>query len=1059
MFVKKLVEKASSSKKLGGNSEGLKASEVEPRLAFHYGIPSGANMLAYDSIQKILAISTRDGRIKLFGKDNTQVLLECPEAEPSKFLQFIQNKGILLNITSKNHIEVWDVEKKLLSHVHVFKGDITSFTVMQRCLYMYVGDHVGNISILKLDEETCRILQMKYTIPLSASHGNSIEASADAAVLHIIPQPMAESKRVLIVFRDGLITLWDIRESRSIFTTGGSLLHSQHNDTKKVTSACWACPFGSKVAVGYSNGEIFIWSIPATPNSRTEITPDNGTQNAPIYKLNLGYKSDKIPIASLKWIHADGKASRLYIMGASDFASTNLLQVILLNENIETRTIKLGLLLSEPCIDMEIISSSCEQTKHKQNSFLLLGKSGYIYIYDDCQIEKYLLQSQSRGSPSLPKEIKVKMPFADSSITTAKFITDNPYMLSFGDEDYLQFSKNIPSLFPFEAKPKDGTHTNPVPFCGFSKIKNLYITGHSDGAIHFWDACCPFFIPILSFRQQSEDDFSLSGIPLTALYFDGNSRILVSGDKSGMVRIFKFKPEPYAAENSFIPFQGSLKKGNSHVIKSLKLLKVNGSVISMSISHGSELLAVGSDQGYVSLIDTKGPTLLYQKHIASEISTGIVSLRFQTCSLHGFEKNVLVVATKDSSVLAVDVDTGNLLSTSTVHPKKPSKAFFMQILDGQDMLAGGSNASNVPDLRGNYPAEDSTKQSSVLICSEKAVYVYSLSHVLQGVKRVLYKKKFHSSLCCWASVFSGASDVGLILLFTTGKIEIRSLPDLSLIREFSIRGFTYSAPKLNSLPDSSICCSQDGEFVMVNGDQEMFIVSILLQKEHFRLLDCVSQVYTKDLMPMPSREGFASGAMVPKEKKKGMFSSVIKDIKGSKPKQVSEVETEDTKESIEELAIIFSTANFASETENSNNMAMDTDGIDLDIDDIDLDDHEEKPKDQNILAALNKQKLASKFQAFTGKIKQMKVKNEKNINKEEQQDEKAGAVDQIKKKYGFSSSGETSAAKIAESKLHENVKKLQGINLKSTEMQDTAKSFSAMARELLRTAEKDKRSS
>ncbi|KDP43769.1 hypothetical protein JCGZ_22396 [Jatropha curcas] len=854
MFVKKLVEKASSSKKLGGNSEGLKASEVEPRLAFHYGIPSGANMLAYDSIQKILAISTR-----------------------------------------------------------------------------YVGDHVGNISILKLDEETCRILQMKYTIPLSASHGNSIEASADAAVLHIIPQPMAESKRVLIVFRDGLITLWDIRESRSIFTTGGSLLHSQHNDTKKVTSACWACPFGSKVAVGYSNGEIFIWSIPATPNSRTEITPDNGTQNAPIYKLNLGYKSDKIPIASLKWIHADGKASRLYIMGASDFASTNLLQ-----------------------------------------------------------IEKYLLQSQSRGSPSLPKEIKVKMPFADSSITTAKFITDNPYMLSFGDEDYLQFSKNIPSLFPFEAKPKDGTHTNPVPFCGFSKIKNLYITGHSDGAIHFWDACCPFFIPILSFRQQSEDDFSLSGIPLTALYFDGNSRILVSGDKSGMVRIFKFKPEPYAAENSFIPFQGSLKKGNSHVIKSLKLLKVNGSVISMSISHGSELLAVGSDQGYdkltgvqivvmnvqVSLIDTKGPTLLYQKHIASEISTGIVSLRFQTCSLHGFEKNVLVVATKDSSVLAVDVDTGNLLSTSTVHPKKPSKAFFMQILDGQDMLAGGSNASNVPDLRGNYPAEDSTKQSSVLICSEKAVYVYSLSHVLQ-----------------------------------------------------------------------------------VNGDQEMFIVSILLQKEHFRLLDCVSQVYTKDLMPMPSREGFASGAMVPKEKKKGMFSSVIKDIKGSKPKQVSEVETEDTKESIEELAIIFSTANFASETENSNNMAMDTDGIDLDIDDIDLDDHEEKPKDQNILAALNKQKLASKFQAFTGKIKQMKVKNEKNINKEEQQDEKAGAVDQIKKKYGFSSSGETSAAKIAESKLHENVKKLQGINLKSTEMQDTAKSFSAMARELLRTAEKDKRSS
>lgn len=37
-------------------------------------------------------------------------------------------------------------------------------------------------------------------------------------------------------------------------------------------------------------------------------------------------------------------------------------------------------------------------------------------------------------------------------------------------------------------------------------------------------------------------------------------------------------------------------------------------------------------------------------------------------------------------------------------------------------------------------------------------------------------------------------------------------------------------------------------------------------------------------------------------------------------------------------------------------------------DDIDLDDHEERPKDQNILAALNKQKLASKFQAFKGQL-------------------------------------------------------------------------------------------
>lgn len=62
-----------------------------------------------------------------------------------------------------------------------------------------------------------------------------------------------------------------------------------------------------------------------------------------------------------------------------------------------------------------------------------------------------------------------------------------------------------------------------------------------------------------------------------------------------------------------------------------------------------------------------------------------------------------------------------------------------------------------------------------------------------------------------------------------------------------------------------------------------------------------------------------------------MFSSVIKDIVGSKAKNVPEMETEDTKESIEELSTIFSTANFPFDAENTENQAMDEDGDQLDI--------------------------------------------------------------------------------------------------------------------------------
>ncbi|KAI8549545.1 hypothetical protein RHMOL_Rhmol06G0032800 [Rhododendron molle] len=113
----------------------------------------------------------------------------------------------------------------------------------------------------------------------------------------------------------------------------------------------------------------------------------------------------------------------------------------------------------------------------------------------------------------------------------------------------------------------------------------------------------------------------------------------------------------------------------------------------------------------VSLIDMEGPTVLYQKHFARELCTGVISMQFETCSFHGFEKNVIVVATKDSSVLAIESDTGNTLGSGLVGPTKPSKALFMQVLDGKE---------------------------SVLICSEKATYVYLLQHVVQHMQCALH---------------------------------------------------------------------------------------------------------------------------------------------------------------------------------------------------------------------------------------------------------------------------------------------------------------------------------
>ncbi|KAK9670711.1 hypothetical protein RND81_13G219800 [Saponaria officinalis] len=1022
MFVKKLVGIA--TKKPASYSESLKPEDVAPRLTFHYGLPAAATMLAYDPLHRILALSTKHGQIKLLGKHNTQALLESDEEHPSKFLQFIPSYGVLFNVTFGDKIEVWNIETKILSHVHQSSEEITSFAVLQQCLLIFIGDSTGNVTVWKLDQESLHIEKMKYYIPYSASHGITNKDAAASSVRYILPQPTAETKRIFLIFADGSMVLWAIEDSKVMSMSGGSTVQLFSHESKKVTSASWVCPFGSKIAVGYSTGDILFYSI--FPNSKAGSASVKGgnlcnAQIAHASKLNLGYKLEKIPIASLKCVYSDGKANRLYVIGTSDATLVNLVQVILLSEDTESQTIKLGLQLPEPCVDIEIISSANELSKNKQEFLILLGKSGRMYAYDDHSIEKYLIQSQKKSPLEAPSEMMIKLPNCASSVTSAQIYTNHKI------KDYTVVAKNLPSLLPFEAK-----HFSPSHFTGFSNIKNLYITGHSDGTINFWDATCSLLIPLLSLTQQSEDDSFSSGIAVTAIYYCAESRILFSGDSSGIVRTYQFKPEPFAIENNLFSLAGIRKKGSNHVIQTVKHVKVNGPILHLNKSSGSRHLAVGCEHGLISLIDVEGPSVLYHKQIETVLSEDIMSLEFDCVDFHGLQKNILVVATRDSSVLALDADTGNTLSSSVVHPKKSSRALLMKILDTNKGIL----------------AEDSAqKPQLLLLCSEKAAYIYSLSHAVHGEKKVCYKKKFHSSSCYWASLFGISSSLGVMLLFACGKIEIRSLPELSLVKEATLRSVMHMPVQENYLADYFLCSSPDGEVIMMRSDQEILVASMLLNNESQRHLDSFSQVYDKDLIASKDRP---AALVHQKEKKKGIFGSVFQDITGSRTNHGDG--DGDMSASSEEVSVIFSTSNFPIPAEDVDNKALEVDSVDLDIDDIDLNEHDGKPKGNNVTALLDKQKLASKFHSFKGKLKQMTVKNEKPSAQEDPPSGKAEAVDQIKRKYGYSSS-DSSLAEVVQSKLADNVKRLQGITVKTADMEDNASSFSSMAKETLRLAE------
>lgn len=90
--------------------------------------------------------------------------------------------------------------------------------------------------------------------------------------------------------------------------------------------------------------------------------------------------------------------------------------------------------LTESCQGMEFITGLSDPNKHKQSALVLLLKSGQVCLYDDSEIERYLLHSQSRSPPTLPSHSLVKLPYGDSGISVAKFYTSNPAALTSLDE-------------------------------------------------------------------------------------------------------------------------------------------------------------------------------------------------------------------------------------------------------------------------------------------------------------------------------------------------------------------------------------------------------------------------------------------------------------------------------------------------------------------------------------------------------------------------------------------------------------------------------------------------
>ena len=123
---------------------------VAPRLTGQCGIPSNANVVEYDFYQRLLAVGTTDGRLKILGNDGVEALFCSPKGSVTKQVGITAQGGVL-RLSNTGCLELWSLpEEIILSFVDEDEGNIECFTLIHTTPFLVIGTSDGGIRMAQV---------------------------------------------------------------------------------------------------------------------------------------------------------------------------------------------------------------------------------------------------------------------------------------------------------------------------------------------------------------------------------------------------------------------------------------------------------------------------------------------------------------------------------------------------------------------------------------------------------------------------------------------------------------------------------------------------------------------------------------------------------------------------------------------------------------------------------------------------------------------------------------------------------------------------------------------
>ncbi|XP_070776022.1 syntaxin-binding protein 5 isoform X3 [Enoplosus armatus] len=427
--------------------ETLQSEHFQLCKTVRHGFPYQPSSMAFDPVQKILAVGTQTGALRLFGRAGVECYCQHESGAAVIQLQFLINEGALVSALADDSIHLWNLRQKIPAILHSLKFSrerITYCHLPFQSKWLYIGTERGNIHIVNVESFTLSgyVIMWNKAIELSTK-------THPGPVVHISDNPMDEGK-LLIGFECGVVVLWDLKCKKADY---------RYNYDEAIHSVAWHHE-GKQFVCSHSDGTLTTWNVRAPAKSAQIITP-HGKQP----------KDGKKPEPCKPILKVEYKTTRagdpfMILSGGLSYDTVGRRACLTVMHGKSTAVLE----MDYPIVDFLTLCETPYPNDFQEPYAVVVLLEKDLVVIDLGQI----------GYPIF--ENPYPLTIHESPVTCCEYFADCPAEL-------------IPALYSVGSRQKrQGYSKKEWPISGGNwgqgtqSYPEIIITGHADGTIKFWDA-------------------------------------------------------------------------------------------------------------------------------------------------------------------------------------------------------------------------------------------------------------------------------------------------------------------------------------------------------------------------------------------------------------------------------------------------------------------------------------------------------------------------------------------------------------------------------------------